>query len=126
MNFGSIAVISNNSQEFISINHMGNVSSSSAVMVVSPPSTGEFILSNFPPNQRLFVSGQSLLPSSMSIQYSPEQFSLTDVDVPSVIFSDASGSANLPVGGTLSTSGSGNNAYIDTDYSIRYQITVNY
>lgn len=126
LSFGSIAVISNNTREFIRINHNGIVSSSSSVMIVSPPSTGEFILTNFPPNQRLFISGQSLLPSSISTRYSPEQFSLTNIDVPSVIFSDVNGSAILPVGGTLSTSGSGNNTYIDTDYTIQYQITVNY
>lgn len=126
LSFGSIAVISNDTQEFVRVSHSGTVSTSTHVMVVSPPTTGEFILSNFPANQRLNISGQALLPSSTSVQYSSEQFSLTDVDVPSVIFSDASGSALLPVGGTLSTSGSGNNAYIDTDYTIRYQITINY
>lgn len=126
LSFGSIAIISNNSQEFVRISHTGNVSTSTHVMVVTPPITGEFILSNFPANQRLSISGQAILPSSISSQYSSEQFSLTDVDVPSAIFSDTSGSAILPIGGTLSTSGSGSNSYIDTDYTIRYQISINY
>lgn len=126
LDFGSIAILSNNTQEFIRISHTGIVGTSSAVLVITPPTTGEFLLTNFPANKRLHISGQSLLPSSTSTQYSVEQFSLDSIDVPSVIFSDANGSATLPVGGTLVTSGSGNNAYVDTDYRIPYQITINY
>ncbi|SBS26576.1 hypothetical protein MAQ5080_00557 [Marinomonas aquimarina] len=126
LSFGSIVVLSNDSVESISINHNGIVSSTQAIMTVTPPTVGEFLLSNFPLNQRLFLSAQSIQSTTNSAVYSTEQFVMSNVDVPNVIFTDGNGNAQVNVGGTLSTSGSGNKSFVDTAYHIRFQLSVDY
>lgn len=126
LTFGSVVVAENNTPEQITVNHSRGVSHTNGIFIVSPPAVGEFLLTNYPSNQQVFISGRSIQARSNSDIYSADQFSLTDVDVPSVLTTDNSGAATLFVGGTLETSGSGVNSYLNTQYRISYQISVNY
>ncbi|MBM6549636.1 DUF4402 domain-containing protein [Marinomonas ostreistagni] len=124
--FGRIAIIDNDSPEYISISHVGVVSTSGSILVIERPEVGEFLFSNLPAYQRLNLSARPTQATSSSVQYSSEQFRLTAIDLPSAIDTDGNGEARIQVGGTLSTSGSGSTRYIDTQYRIRYQITIDY
>jgi hypothetical protein len=126
LDFGSIVVADNNSSQRISINYTGSISSTTGIYIVTPPATGEFLLTNYPSEQQVFITARSIQAQSNSDIYTADQFTLTDVDVPSVITTDPAGSATLYVGGTLETSGSGINSYTNTQYRITYQISVNY
>lgn len=126
LEFGKIAIIDNDNHEYVSISHIGVVSTSNSVLVIERPKVGEFLFSNLPTYQRLNLSARPIQATSNSVQYSSEQFRLTDIDLPAAIDTDANGEAMVQVGGTLSTSGSGSTRYIDTQYLIRYQITLDY
>lgn len=126
LNFGTIAVTNNDSQGYVQILHTGAISASQNVVVIQTPQVGAFFFSSFPANQRLNVSAAPIQSTSQSTQYSSEQFRLSTIDVPTTLDTNGNGEARLQVGGRLTTSGSGNNRYIDTDYRIRYQITIDY
>ncbi len=126
LTFGSVVIAENNTQEHVILTYAGNVIRSNGIYIVTPPTVGQFLLTNYPSNQQVFISGRSIQARSNSDIYSVDQFTLTDVDVPSVLTTDNSGSATLFVGGTLETSGSGVNSYVNTQYRISYQISVNY
>lgn len=126
LSFGSIVITDNTTQEKVVLNYSGNVGYSSGIYAVTPPNAAEFLLTNYPSNQQVFISARSTQARSNSDIYSADQFTLTNVDVPSVLTTDNSGSAALFVGGTLETSGSGVNSYLNTQYRISYQISVNY
>lgn len=126
MDFGTVVIASNSTPETIVLGYTGSVGYSAGIYPVSPPSVAEFRLSNYPANQLLFISANSIQANSNSDIYSTEQFTLPHVDVPSVLTTDGSGTVTLYVGGTLQTSGSGSSSFIDTRYRINYQVTVNY
>lgn len=126
MNFGTVVIASNSSPETIALGYTGSVGYSAGIYPVTSPSVAEFQLFNYPANQLLFISANSIQANSNSDIFSTEQFTLPHVDVPSVLTTDGSGAVTLFVGGTLQTSGSGSSSFIDTRYRINYQVTVNY
>lgn len=126
LNFGTVVIVSNNTPERIILNHSGGVGYTSGIYAVTAPSVAEFMLTNYPPSQLVFISANSIQAQSNSDIYSADQFTLTNVDTPSTLTTDPTGAATLYVGGTLETSGSGTNSYLDTRYTINYQVTINY
>lgn len=126
LDFGTIVVASNNIQAQVIMDYLGSTNYVGGVYAVTSPTRAEFQLSNFPANQALFITGNSIQSNTNSDIPSSEHFTLSNVSVPNTLTTDAVGSATLYVGGTLRTSGSGSTAYTDTRYTIRYQITVNY
>lgn len=125
LDFGTVVVASNSSAQSLSVGYNGNVSYSSGIFPITEPTRAEFILTDYPNNQRVFLSSSVNTPNSSSTGYTVEQFTLTDLSVPAVITTDSSGGASFYVGGTLTTSGN-SGYYGDTNYSITYRISINY
>lgn len=126
LDFGTIVISQNSIASQINVGFNGIIGYSHGMYGVSEATPGEYLLSNFPASQPLFITATSLQTTTNSDITSSDQFTLESVNVPSVLTTDASGNATLYVGGTLQTSADGSNNYVNTRYTIRYQISVNY
>ena len=126
LDFGKIVISSNNAASQAIVNRNGGAQYVGNIFPVSPPHRAEFALTNFPPNTTIFISATSIQATSNSEVASNEQFKLDNIDTPSSIVTNSNGSATLYVGGTLQTSGSGSNAYTNTNYSLKYRLDLNY
>ena len=126
LDFGTIAVSQNSTPGQVDVSFTGLVNYTGGIYGITAPTRGEFFLSNFPSNQSLFITSSSIQSTTNSDSTSQDQFTLDSINVPSVITSDGSGNATLYVGGVLETSADGTNNYVNTRYTISYQISVNY
>lgn len=126
LDFGDIVVVDNSSVGSISLSYLGQRTISNHFRVISPSQVGQVRLSNYPVNAELFVDAFVLQPSSTSVNVSPEQFQLVDIDHPVSVRTRTDGTAIINLGGTIQTSGSSSLAFADTDYSISIQIQVQY
>ena len=126
LDFGTIAVSQNSTPGQVDVSFTGLVNYTGGIYGITPPSRGEFFLSNFPSNQSLFITSSNIQATTNSDVTSQDQFTLDSINVPSVVTTDGSGSATLYVGGVLETSADGTNNYTNTRYTISYQISVNY
>ena len=126
LSFGKVAISDNSSPQTITVTTAGNVYYSSHIHPIQTAQRGVFRLTNFPANQLLSVTTQTASPSTSSAQASSEQFSLTNIQTTTYVTTDSSGAVTTYVGGILSTSGNGSTAFSNTDFTVQYQISVNY
>ncbi|GLR70671.1 DUF4402 domain-containing protein [Agaribacter marinus] len=126
ISFGTISVTDNSAQHQILIDQNGNIAVDDEFLVIDPPLHGVYRISGYPANVRLFLSSAIIQPQTQSTQFSPEQFTLISINIVPSIRVDSLGEADIIVGGTIQTSGSGNLIFGDTDYSSRFSITVNF
>ncbi len=126
ISFGTVVVLDNSTVGSINIDAIGNVNISNHFAIIAPPLYGEFQLLNYPVNANLFLSGGILQGQSSTPVFSPEQFTLTAVNVLGIVNIGNDGSAIIRAGGRLETSGSGSLSFGDTTYTSRIIITVNF
>lgn len=126
LSFGTVAISNNSSPQTITVTTSGNTYYSNNIHPIQGAQRGIYRLHNFPPHQVLTITTQSSLPTTSSSQASSEQFSLTNIQTTTYLTTDASGEATAYVGGTLMTSGSGLTTFSNTQYTVQFQITVNY
>lgn len=126
LNFGEIAIRSNNSVSTVTVYRNGAYQSTNHIFIITPGSPGVFTLSNIAPYSNVNLSAD--VPASSAMPYpNSAQFTLTAVDLPSAINTGASGSAQFKMGGTLSTSGNpANNYYTGANYLIYININLSY
>ena len=126
LNFGTVAVVNNATTQSITIDELGNYSISSGLRTLEPGEPAIFEASGFPGNLQLFISSLITQANTNSVIYSPEQFTLTQLHTQSSVITGGDGTAEIIVGGTMVTSGSGTLNFVDTTYTSDLRITINY
>lgn len=126
LSFGTVAVLNNGTESEITINVDNQYNVTNHLRVLTPGQRGEYVLSAYPPFTQLFISANVTLTETSSAVGSSEQFTLTSLTTAPSVTTDAAGTATIFVGGTLRTSGDGSGQYFDTDYSVKFDISINY
>lgn len=126
LNFGTVAVVDNSTTQSIIIDELGNYSISSGLRTLVPGQPAIFEASNYPGNLQLFVSSMITRANTSSDVYSVEQFTLSNLHIQSSVITGGDGTAQIIVGGTMQTSGSGTLNFVDTTYESTLSITINY
>lgn len=125
LDFGTIAVTNNNFAASLEITPNGNMQVVGGIAVLQNGNPGVFEISGYPPNTTLDVDVNVLNTQMISEIASEETFSLSLIVNSETVFTDNAGVALLSVGGRISSSGTGSNAFTDTRYNSTIQITVN-
>lgn len=126
LSFGKVVVLDNNTSGRIIIDQLGNVQLTEHFAIIEPPEYGIVRLTGFPPNAQLNVNA-IILQSQMSASvFSPEQFTLVDINTIPLININSDGTDELRFGGEIVTSGSGSRNFVDAKYSSTISITFNY
>jgi len=126
LNFGEIAVRSNDIVSTVSITRNSTQQSTNHIFVLTPGSPGVFTLTDLPP---FTVANLSVdLPAVSAMGYpDTAQFEITAVDIPTSVNLGPSGSAQFKMGGTLSTSGNpATNYYSGAAYLIFINLNIDY
>ena len=126
LSMGNIVIANNDTPGFININQYGQVSSSNNIHIIKVGEVGLMELTDFYQHVELHITPYILQPKSLPEKYSREVFTLTQLNVSQRIFTEGDGSALIPFGGKLTTSGSGVNHFSDTTYTHQIKLTVNY
>jgi len=124
LSFGTIVILDNSTSNYIYIDQNGQ-SGYQGIAPITQPSRAEYLLQGFPANKNLNVLLTLTKPNTESDQYSSEQFVVTQLYYDNTVQTSSDGSATIFIGGRLETSGSGVNAYSDSNYDARFTITVN-
>lgn len=103
LSFGEIAIRNNNTVSTVSISRNGNQTSTSQIFIVKPGTPGVYTLSGMPPYTTINLSAQ--VPILSAATFPGARFSITAIDMPASVRTDATGSAQFRMGATLSTSG---------------------
>lgn len=109
--FGELAIPRNNSISTVSLTRTGRSNSTGSVFILTIGTPGEYTLANLPPYTRVGLS--VTLPVNSNTSFPTPPLRITALDMPSAINTDATGSADIIIGGTLSTSGTGE-AYVSS------------
>ncbi len=125
LNFGKIAISSNNSVSTTTIRRNGTQTSTNKIFVVDAGEPALLSFSNFPTYITLNISANTPVSSAMMYP-GTEQFTLTSLDVPAQVKMDSSGMGTLLIGGTLATSGLGGVYYNNAAYNIYIDIEFAY
>lgn len=124
MYFGTIAVGDNSVVSSISMDFNGNTSSTGSIYILSDGQPAELEISNFPARKELTLSADT--PTVLTrVGGGTNTFTATSISIPSLISTDGTGYALVPIGGTLVTSGN-SQSYLDGTYRWSLQITVTY
>lgn len=128
LSFGSVVLKDNSVSHSYSISFAGDVNIDPAYIVITPGSPAELFISEFTPHTLLNVS---ILVPDTGTQFAgasnpaSSQFTIDNHHVAaSTITTNALGEAEVSVGATLSSSGSG--FYIDATYFNQFTLVVNY
>ena len=127
LSFGTVVVTDNSVVSSVSMNLSdGKTVATNKMLVLVPGQLGEFTLFGFTPYIELQITADFLTVKSNTNGEVTEQFTLDSLTTAPTVNTDADGKATLYIGGTLSTSGNGNNNYINTLYKGSYNIIVTY
>jgi spore coat protein U-like protein len=126
LSFGTIAVLKNDIVSEISIDTNSQITITNHIRVLSPGQRAEYFLSAYPAFTQLFTSANILASETFSPAPSSEQFTLTSLTTAPSVTTDGAGTATVFVGGTLATSGDGVGQYFDTDYTVDFELTINF
>jgi len=126
LDFGQIAITSNASVSELTMDHLGNLNFDEHIRIMSRGEPGIYLASGFAGNVQLFVTAlvqnRVMNPGVVSGEF----VSLTALDTPVSINTRPDGTAEIPVGGTIATSGSGSMAFADAVYVSNIQVTINF
>jgi hypothetical protein len=125
LSFGTIVVIDHSSVSQISTGIDNQISFTNSLRVLTPGQRGEYFISDYPAFTQVFISTTILASNTNSPAPSSQQFRLSSLNTEPSITTNALGEATVYVGGVLQTTGL-NGLYYDTDYSVIYQLTVNF
>lgn len=126
IDFGEIAITNNDVVSSLTIDYLGNISYSNEIRVIRQGSPGEYLATGFAGNLELSITTQILGGVMNPGQVSPEYPTLTSLSAPATIRTEPDGTALIYVGGTIQTSGSGNNGFIDASYVASIRVTINF
>ena len=106
LDFGTVAVIDNNSNQDLNLDAAGSFSIDPGMIDAVPPTVGDFTITGYPPGTQITLSFND--PQTFAPPSGTATFSFHDpVTTPSPIVVDGSGEANFTLGGILRTNGNG-------------------
>lgn len=126
LSFGRIVISDNSTIGEYTIDYLGNITATNHFRIIEAGSPAEFLLFNYPANAQVFITPSVIQASTSSTPFSTGQFTLVNLTSPGSIFIRTDGTAEVGVGGTLRTSGSGSMNYSDADYTINLQISFDF
>lgn len=128
LNLGRFAIIKNTTPSTITVDIAGRTSSTNSIGVIEAGYPAEYLLTTFPPLTYLNITPTILSPQTTSIVAPPSsgQFTVINIETPTVIQTDISGTATLYVGLTYQTSGIPTDVYYDAPYTANYLISIDY
>ncbi|WP_157822439.1 hypothetical protein [Psychromonas sp. Urea-02u-13] len=127
LSFGTVVVTDNSVVSTVSIDLLsGNTFVTNKMLVLVPGQLGEFLLYGLPPYTSVNLSANVITPQTTSGGVPSEQFTLGNLTVEPSLTIDENGEGIFFVGGTLSTSGNGNNNYADLEFTVRHNIVISY
>jgi hypothetical protein len=126
LSFGEIAVLNNNSVSTTTISRLGSQTSTNQIYIIRSGTPGVYTLSGF--QTFLNINLSVTLPAYSAMPYpGTAQFNVSAVDMPSVVNTGSSGSAQFRMGATLSTSGNpAQNYYSGADYVVYLNLDIVY
>lgn len=124
LSFGNIVVSDNSTKSTVTINKSGTTQVTGNMHVVQGGTAGEIQLSDFVPGVQLSIMAAATNDDLSGLGTS-EKFTITNIDIASIVNIPASGQYTLLFGATLESSGSGA-AYPDTEFSTVIQVFINY
>jgi hypothetical protein len=122
LDFGTIAVIDNSSAASMTIDKFGNTTVSAHLRIVSPPIPGHFLINDLPPSTGISINMSHNSNTMTPLSSSQEFFTFSLTDYTDYLVTDVNGEAELLIGGTITTSGSGSLNFAQTDYRINYRV----
>lgn len=126
LNFGVVAVSDNSAAHTYSIDESGNLAISGGFRIITPGNPGAILLTNYPGNIEVFVTGNVITTVLNPGQISQEYFDFVSVNVPSTVRTSSLGEEEFTFGGTIQTSGSGSIQFTDAQYSGQLRIDLNF
>lgn len=126
LSFGDIAIRNNTTVSTVSIARSGTQLSTGQIYILKSGTPGTFTLSGLSPYINVNLSVD--LPAVSAMPYpNTAQFSMTAIDIPAVINMGPTGTAQVKIGGTLSTSGNpAQQYYSGANYTIYLNLNLDY
>jgi len=126
LSFGTIVVLDNTATSEITVDVEGRVILTNQIRVIDLGHPAYFILSDYTIYTQLFTVASVLNAETASYNNNSQQFTLINVTTAPSVTTNATGMAEVIIGGTLQTSGNGINQYYDDTYTATIQLTVSY
>jgi len=124
--FGGIVVLDNNTKSEITVDTQGRIITTNQIRVIDLGHPAHYLLTHYAAYTQLFTVASVLVAETASYNNNSQQFTLIDVTTAPSLTTNAMGVADVIIGGTMQTSGSGINKYYDGTYTATIQLTVNY
>jgi len=126
LDFGTVAIKSNNRIERYTISKEGNNNASSNIVIFSNGTRGLFRLFNLPSNQNVFITTTIADLTLRSPEFNTDQFNFESLESLTVFRTDANGEVIVPVGGTIATNGDGSINFGVSPLAGTFSFSVNY
>ncbi|MCP4320539.1 MAG: DUF4402 domain-containing protein [Alteromonadales bacterium] len=126
LSFGTIAILDNNTSSDITIHTNGKTTITNHIRIIDAGKPGYFILSSFPGYTQLFTTANILVAKTSSNPPTSEQFTLINLTTAPSVYTNGTGIAEVYIGGTFRTSGSGTGQYYDTLYTASIELSISY
>jgi len=126
ISFGTIAVVHNDTVGSLAIDIFDNLSVDNNFRVITPGNFGVFTVSGLPSNSSLPVEISVTNPTMNPSRAFDESFIFSVSSFDQTARADASGNASIRVGGTITTSGTGNRNFEQATYASQIRITINF
>jgi hypothetical protein len=126
ISFGTIALVHNDSVGSLSIDIFDNLSVDNNFRVITPGNFGVFNISGLPANSALPVQVNITNSTMNPGRAFDESFTFSVSSYDQTARADASGNATIRVGGTITTSGTGNRNFEQATYESQIRITINF
>lgn len=126
LDFGTLAVLSNDSVSEITINLDNQITFTNHIRVLLPGHRGEYLLSAYEPFKELFISANIVQTETSSTAAPSQQFTLLSLSSVSAITTDLNGDATVFVGGKIASSGNAVGIYYDTAYTVIFELSINF
>ncbi|MDH5258742.1 MAG: DUF4402 domain-containing protein [Gammaproteobacteria bacterium] len=127
LDFGTIALKNNASTYTIRVRYTGQIINDPEIIIVTPGTPAEYLLTGFPASTLLTITVTSLAgitTSPISPVPGNQQFTISNFDYLPSVSTNATGEATIYVGATLTSSGTG--VYDDTLYVTTTNLVITY
>lgn len=124
LHFGELAVTSTAVVSTVTVPIAGPSWSDGAIHILKPGQSGLFRLTELTPHR--FIRLTPLMPQLADPVMTSDGFELISVDMPATLSTDANGTATFPVGGVLRTRMISGEGYLNTEYRIFLNISIDY
>jgi hypothetical protein len=126
LDFGRIAVISNNTQSTLTVDRFDNVSASNNIRIIIPGKAAVLLVSNAAPRTGIFFTASARTSEMSPAGSAVETFTFDSLNYDNYQVTDANGELEFKLGATIKTSGNNNLIFSEAPYSALIDVTLNY